>query len=46
MLFGPAAEYARCETVIAQRILTLRGSTRARHLRTRSRCIFNPSDLK
>ena len=45
-LFGTATEYARCENVIAQRILTLRGSTRARHLRTRSRCILNHSDLK
>ena len=45
-LFGPATEYARRETVIARRILTLRGSTRARHLWTRSRCILNPSDLK
>ena len=45
-LFGPATEYAHRETVIAQRILTLRGSTHARHFRTCSRCIFNPSDLK
>ena len=45
-LFDPATEYARRETVIAQRILTLRGSTHTRHLRTRSRCIFNPSDLQ
>lgn len=29
-----------------QPILTLWGSIRAGHLRTRSRCIFNPSDLK
>ena len=44
-LFGPATEYARLDTVIAQRIQTFWGSTRARHLRTRSRCIINPSDL-
>ena len=45
-LFGPATEYAHLDTVIAQRILTLWGPTRARHLRTRSRCIIYPSDLK
>ena len=45
-LFGPATEYACLDTVIAQRIQTFWGPTRARHLRTRSRCIVNPSDLK
>ena len=45
-LFGSAAEYARLDTVIAQRILTFWGSTRARYLHTRSRYIINLSDLK
>ena len=41
-LFDPATEYAQIETVSTQRILRLGGSTRARHLRTGSRCIVTP----